>query len=310
MDVQYDCIILGMGPAGLQAAIHAGRKRAKVLVLGRPEASSLWRAHMENYFGVKGPVSGEELIKIGMDQARESGAELREEDVVKVEQLGDSLFSVTTEAKETFSTYTIIFAMGVSRKGLGLKREKELVGKGVSYCVDCDANFYRNAKVAVVGDGSAAADGALTLSKIATDVILITDGLHVTDNLKKELQDANIEHIQGDKIKELIGDTALKAVRLESGREIEVDGLFIEKGAKGAMSLAALLGVQLDPETFRYIVTDDKQRTNLPGIFAAGDITGVPFQVAKAVGEGCVAGMEAATHALKLRRGQKGGKID
>ena len=310
MDCQYDCIILGMGPAGLQAAIHASRKRAKVLVLGRPEASGLWRAHMENYFGVKGPVSGEDLIKIGIEQAKESGAELKEEDVVKVEQEGESIFKVTSESKEVFSTYTIIFAMGVSRKGLGLKGEKELIGKGVSYCVDCDANFYRGAKVAVVGDGSAAADGALTLSKIASSVVLITDGLQVTDTLKKELENANIEHIQGDKIKELIGKEALEAIKLESERVIEVQGLFIEKGAKGAMSLAALLGVQLDPETFRYIVTDDKQRTNISGIYAAGDITGVPFQVAKAVGEGCVAGMEAATHALKLRRSKKGGRCE
>ena len=307
---QYDCIILGMGPAGLQAAVHAGRKRAKVLVLGRPEASSLWRAHMENYFGVKGPVSGAELITTGMDQARESGAELREEDAIKVEKMGDYFFGVTIESKYSLTTYSIIFAMGVSRKGLGLKREKEFVGKGISYCVDCDANFYRDARVAVVGDGSAAADGALTLSRIASEVILITQGLHVTEGLKKELEDAKIEHIQGDDVKELIGDTVLKAIRLKSGRQLEVDGLFIEKGAKGAMSLAALLGVQLDPDQFRYIVTDQKQRTNLPGIFAAGDITGTPFQVAKAVGEGCIAGMEAAVYALKQRRGQKGGQSE
>lgn len=306
MDIQYDCVILGHGPAGLQAAIHASRKKAKVIVLGRSEASSLWRAHMENYFGVKGPVSGEELIRIGIDQVKESGAEVLEEDVVKVEQIEGDAYMVTTETKKHLTTYTIIFAMGVSRKGLGLKREKDLIGRGISYCVDCDANFFRNAKVAVVGNGSAAADGALTLSKIASEVTMITDDLNISKSLNEELESANVELIKGDKIKELIGDNALTGIRLESGRVIEVDGLFVEKGAKGAMSLAALLGVQMDPETFQYIVTDRKQRTNLPGIYAAGDITGLPFQVAKAVGEGCVAGMEAASYALKKRREQKG----
>ncbi len=311
MEIQYDCIILGMGPAGLQAAIHAARKKARVLVLGRPEASSLWRAHIENYFGVKVPVLGEELIGIGMEQAKESGAELLQEDVVKIDSLDQNIYKVITEDKGEHTTYSIIFTMGVSRKGLGLKREKELVGRGVSYCVDCDANFYRGAKVAVVGDGSAAADGAITLSKIASSVVLITEeGLNVTPALERELREADIEVVEGDMVEELLGDTNLTGIRLESGREIEVDGLFIEKGAKGAMSLAALLGVQMDPERFQFIVTDDKQRTNLEGIYAAGDITGTPFQVAKAVGEGCVAGMEAASYALKRRRAEKGGKSE
>jgi len=302
MPVEFDCVILGVGPAGLQAAIHAARKKAKVVVLGRPEASSLWRAHIENYWGVKGPVTGEELIGIGIEQAKEFGARFLEVDAIKIARADQDTYVVTTEEKRDLSTYSVIFAMGISRKGLGLKREKELVGRGVSYCVDCDANFYRGARVAVVGNGSAAADGILTLSRLASKVFLITENLDVSEALRRGLEQADIDIVH-DKIVELLGEDALSGIRLSTGREIELQGLFIAKGAKGAMSLAALLGVQMDPERFRFIVTDRKQGTNLPGIYAAGDITGPPFQIAKAVGEGCVAGLEAATYALKMRRG-------
>ncbi len=298
---EYDVIILGTGPAGLQAAIHAARKRAKVLVLGRAESSSLYKAHIENYCCVSGVKTGEELINVGIEQAKGFGATFIEEDVVKTEAKGD-FFSVTTESGELYDAYALIMATGISRKGLGVPKEKELVGKGISYCVDCDANFYRNAKVAVTGNGSGAAHGAVTLGKIADQVTLITNELKVSPALKEELNKDNITIIQGGKVTGLEGDDKLEAVILADGTRLEVDGLFIEKGAKGAMELAAFLGVALDPEKFTFIVTDKNQATNVPGIYAAGDICGPPFQMAKAVGEGCIAGLSAATYALRQRR--------
>ncbi len=302
----YDVLILGCGPAGLQAAIHAARQKAKVLVLGRPEASSLYKAHIENYLCVPGVALGEELLKTGMEQAEAFGAEIWREDAVATSHEGDT-FHVETEGGNKVSTYTLIVCTGVSRKGLGIPREKELVGKGVSYCVDCDANFYKGAKVAVVGDGSAAAHGAVTLSKIASEVYLITNKLEVSDALLKELEQSNITILQGRKVKELKGEDQLQAVILDDSSKIELDGLFIERGAKGAMQLAAFLGVNLDPEKFTYIVTNKRQETNITGIFAAGDICGPPLQMAKAVGEGCVAGYYAGRYALKKRREENKG---
>jgi len=243
---EYDVIILGTGPAGLQAAMHAARKRAKVLVLGRAESSSLYKAHIENYCCVAGVKTGEELINVGIEQAKGFGATFIEEDVVKTEAKGD-FFSVTTESGQIYDTYALIMATGISRKGLGVSKEKKLVGKGISYCVDCDANFYRNAKVAVTGDGSGAAHGAVTLGKIADQVTLITHELKVSPALKEELNKDNITIIQGGKVTGLEGDDKLEAVILADGTRLEVDGLFIEKGAKGAMELAAFLGVALDP---------------------------------------------------------------
>jgi thioredoxin reductase (NADPH) len=298
----YDVIILGTGPAGLQAAIHAARKKARVLVTGRPESSSLYKAHIENYCCVPGVKTGEELLLTGMQQAEYFGADFLQEDVVATAALKDEAYQVTTESGKIYSTYALIISTGVTRQGLGLKGEKDLVGRGISYCVDCDANFYRDAVVAVVGDGSAAAHGAVTLSKIAKKVTLITKDLNVNPALKAELEKGNVIMAAGSKVKEIKGIDKLDAVILSDGTELYLDGLFIEKGAKGAMQLAAFLGVNLDPEKFTYIVTDRKQATNISGIYAAGDICGPPFQMAKAVGEGCVAGLSASSFALKMRR--------
>ncbi len=297
---KYDIIILGCGPAGLQAAIHASRKRCSVLVLGRPKRSSLYKAHIENYCCIEGVKTGKELLESGIRQAQGFGVDFLHEDAVKTEIDGSSGFLVETEST-TFKSMAMILATGVSRKGLGLKGEKDLVGKGISYCVDCDANFYKGAKVAVFGNGSAAVHGALTLRDIASKVYLITTGLDISPGLKKAIDDG-IEILQPRKIKELVGQNQLEAVILDDGTRLELDGLFIELGAKGAMELAAFLGVELDPERFTHIVTDKNQATNVSGIFAAGDICGLPYQMAKAVGEGCIAGLSAGSYCQKRKR--------
>ena len=168
----YDVVVIGAGPAGLQAAVHAVRKKATVLVLGRLENSSLHRAHVENYLCVDGVADGGELLKVAAAQATRFGAEIWPEDVLGISQEGE-LFSVDVSNGRKARCYALIIATGTSRKKLKVKGEKELAGRGVSYCVDCDANFFRNARVAVVGEESAAADGALTLTKYASEVFLI-----------------------------------------------------------------------------------------------------------------------------------------
>jgi thioredoxin reductase (NADPH) len=299
----YDVIILGTGPAGLQAAIHAARKRAEVLLLGRPESSSLYKAHIENYCCLPGVSTGKELLLTGIQQAKNFGAKFLHEDVVTTSFINGNAYQVTTESGKIYSAYALIIATGVTRKGIGLKGEKELVGRGISYCVDCDANFYRDAVVAVVGDGSAAAHGAVTLSKIAREVTLITRDLHVNAALQAELLKEDVKILAtSSKIKEIKGTDKLDGILFSDGTELMLDGLFIEKGAKGAMQLAAFLGVLLDPEKFIHILTDEKQATNIPGVYAAGDICGPPYQMAKAVGEGCVAGLSAGSFALKRKR--------
>lgn len=296
----YDVVILGTGPAGLQAAIHAARTKVSVLVLGREQKSSLYRAHIENYCCLE-KISGEEILNQGMEQAKKFGAHFLSEDVIKTQQEGDR-FVISTEDQRNISTSALVLAMGISRNRLGIPGEKEFLGKGVSYCVDCDANFYKGAKVAVVGNESAAISGALTLLFYADEVHLVAEDLRVTERLQYQIEESAVRVRSGKKVKEIFGTNAVEGILLEDGERLQVEGVFIETGAKGAVELAATLGVALDPEKYQYIVTDKKQQTNIPGIFAAGDICGPPWQMAKAVGEGCVAGLTAAAYAKKMRK--------
>jgi thioredoxin reductase (NADPH) len=297
-----DVVIIGAGPAGLQAAVHAVRKKASVLVVGRIEQSSLYRAHVENYLCVDGVAEGSELLRIGAAQAERFGARFLAEDLLKIEPRED-LFAVETES-ETIVARSVVLATGTSRKKLKVKGEKELTGRGVSYCVDCDANFFRKAKVAVVGDQSAAVDGALTLTNYAAEVHLITRGLDVAETLRAKLAASNVQLHEGAWVKGILGENAVTGLLLEDGTTLEVEGIFVELGAKGALDLAASLGVQMDMETFSHIGVNRMQETNIPGIYAAGDICGQPYQMAKAVGEGCVAGWEAANYANRRKREQ------
>jgi thioredoxin reductase (NADPH) len=295
----YDVVILGSGPAGLQAAIHAARKKVAVLLLGKETKSSLFHAHVENFcclFNVK----GEDLLNVGRQQAINFGAELLEEDVLQVLP-AETAFKVVSESGQALQSKSLIIATGTTRIKLGVAGEKELFGRGVSYCVECDANFYRDQDVAVVGGASAAVSGALTLLNYAATVHLICDQLDVTDALKKQLQDSAVNIHEGHQVKQIVGESNVSGVVLKDDTQIPVNGVFIELGAKGVMELATHLGVQLDDE-MKYIQTDKNMATNVPGVFAAGDICGPPWQMAKAVGEGCVAGIGAANYARKMNR--------
>jgi thioredoxin reductase (NADPH) len=280
----YDVIILGTGPAGLQAAIHAARKKVSVLVMGKETRSSLFHAHVENFCCIFN-ITGEEMLKVARQQAANFGADLLEEDVLSILPDGQE-FKIISESGTALLCKSLIIATGTARNKLGVPGEKEFLGRGVSYCVECDANFFKDEDVAVVGGASAAVGGALTLLDYAKTVNLIYEKLDVTDPLAAELKKSNVVTIE-----------------LADGSKIPIAGVFIELGAKGVMELAAHIGIQFDDE-MKYIDTNKKMETNVPGVFAAGDICGPPWQMAKAVGEGCVAGIAAATYAKKMRKSE------
>ncbi|WP_372681591.1 NAD(P)/FAD-dependent oxidoreductase [Desulfosarcina sp.] len=295
----FDVVIVGAGPAGLQAAIHASRKKVSVLVLGKENKSSLFRAHVENMCCLFN-ATGQTMLETGRRQAENFGSRFLDADILRITTQEDQ-FVLDTESGTQLTCKALILATGTARNKLRVKGEKELVGKGVSYCVDCDGNFYRGEEVAVVGGESAAADGALTLAEIAGTVHLICDDLKVSDALLGRLENSRVVVHRGAKIREIAGEEQVSALVLDDGTTLSTTGIFIELGAKGLMELATSLGVALDDD-MRFIRTDKGQRTSVPGIFAAGDICGPPWQVAKAVGEGCVAGLNAADYAKKLKR--------
>lgn len=298
--LNYDVVILGTGPAGLQAAIHSARKNVSVLILGKQDKSSLKWAHIENFCCISS-IAGEQILKTGMEQAQSFGAVFMDEDVLKiaVPEEADSKdgFTITTETK-TIKAKSVIIATGTTRNKLGVPGEKEFLGKGVSYCVDCDGNFFRNEAVAIVGDESAAAGGALHMSALTDKVHLICKNIDFSADLLEKLTNKEVTIHKGIEVVEIEGNGQVNGLVLDNGVTLPVTGVFIELGAKGVMSLAGSLGVALD-DSMKFIETDKQQRTNISGLFAAGDICGPPLQMAKAVGEGCVAGINAANYAKK-----------
>jgi thioredoxin reductase (NADPH) len=222
-------------------------------------------------------------------------------DVLKIGPDGAG-FKIVTESGLELQSNSLIIATGTTRNKLGVAGEKKLLGRGVSYCVECDANFYKGEDVAVVGGASAAVSGALTLLDYAGSVHLICGKPDVTEALSQQLRNSNVIVHEDAKVKDIIGQDNVEAIRLEDGSTISVSGVFIELGAKGIMELATHLGVLLDDE-MKYIQTNKKMETNVAGVFAAGDICGPPWQMAKAVGEGCVAGIGAAGYAKKVGKG-------
>lgn len=299
----FDVVILGCGPAGIQAAIHASRKKTSVLMLGRLNKSSLFWAHVENFMGMF-KTSGEEMLTTGLAQAKSFGTEVLEEDALRITPVG-RLFDIETESGMVLGARTLIIATGTTRNKLGVPGEKELLGRGVSYCVDCDGGFFRGEDVAVVGGQSAAAGGALTLLSLARSVHLVADTLEVSPALKDKLAQSGASLHVGAKVKAIQGLKQVTGLELDDGTILPVAGVFIELGAKGVLELAASLGLSLD-ESMKYIQTDKRQATNVPGVFAAGDICGAPLQMAKAVGEGCVAGSNAANYAKNMKLAQEG----
>jgi len=288
--LDYDIVIIGAGPAGLQAAIHAARRKVKVAVIGRLDNSALLKAEVENYFGLD-KMEGRQMLLKGMEQAVRFGAEIFEQDVLKAEKVGED-FVVVTDYDMEFRSKVLILAPGISRKKLNIPGEKEFLGKGVSYCAACDCNFFRNRTVAVIGDESTAASATLLLAEYAAVVYWVSKSLNVAEQLMSKVKASKAKIISPSSVSRISGEEVVRSIELNDGRRLEVDGVFIELGAKGAADLAIELGVIPDPSGV--IEVTQGMQTPVHGLFACGDVTGVPWQLARAVGQGCIAGTNAA----------------
>lgn len=274
----YDLIILGAGPAGLSAAIYAGRFKMKTLVIGQDFGGEVSRiGKIWNYPGIKG-VDGYDLMKTMKEQASENGVMFSDEEIIRIERDGDIL-KIFTEKEEIHSS-SIILATGLERRKLGLLKEKELTGKGVHYCVTCDGPVYVGKTIAMVGGGDAAAKGAILASEYAKKVYLIVRGKELKsepislENIKK-LGD-KVETLYETEIKEIVGKEKLEKVILDRAgkkEELSVDGLFVEIGSTPNNLFTKSLGISLDEKG--YVVSDSLMATNVPGIFVAGDLAGL-----------------------------------
>ncbi len=292
-----DILIIGQGPAGLSAAIYTARAGMSTLILGcAPKVAGDY--DIDNYFGFMESISGKDLIERGRQQAAKFGAAIRCDRVLGVHQAESGAFVGKTENQD-IEAQALILATGVSRIRPGIANLADYEGKGVSYCVSCDGFFMRGKPVVVVGEGNFAANQALELTQYTPRVTICTQGKDVSmsEEFLYRLRESGVPVLEG-KVSTLAGANGLDRVLLESGEELDAQGLFVAMGQASSSDFAHTLGLARNGQ---FIETDREQRTNVPGVFAAGDCVGRFLQISVAVGEGALAGRAAIGH-VKERR--------
>lgn len=298
----YDLIILGAGPAGLTAGIYAARGGLNAVIVESKAVGgqAALTAEIENYPGFAS-VSGYELVSLMQAQCEALGVSFVFDAPVALALEGD-VKRVDTAYSGTLEARAVILATGALPRTLGIERESELMGGGVSYCATCDGAFFRGKPVAVVGGGNTAVEDALYLEKFASEVYLIhrRDALRADAILADRVKNSGVHIVWDSVVTALDGDKKLQSVTLKNVKSgttssLAVNGLFVAVGQKPATE--GLTGVELDGG---YIVTDSEMRTSLPGVFAAGDVRKKTLrQVVTAAADGAV----AAESAIKFLNG-------
>ena len=279
----YDTIIIGSGVSGLGAAIYAGRFRMKTLVLGdKPGGTVVLTNDVANYPGFK-QITGIDLSDKIKEHAKEYGVEIIDKKADRVEKTKEG-FKVKTSDKE-FETKTIIFATGTEWRKLGVPGEKEFTGKGVHYCALCDGSFYKDKIIAVVGGSDSAAKEALLLTEYAKRVYIIYRKEKIRAEpvtIEKVDKSDKIEIINNTNVVEIKGDkfasSAVFDKEYKGSKDFKLDGIFIDIGHIALSSLAKDMGVKLNEKN--EIIIDKASKTNVEGIFGAGDVCDTPFKQA------------------------------
>jgi thioredoxin reductase (NADPH) len=295
MEKKHDLIIVGAGPAGLAASIYASRYKIDHLVIGKEPGGQAVEAHkVENWPGTES-ISGFELMQKMRQHAEKLGSEIIMDSVSDISR-DDEFFSIAAHSAR-YQAKNIILALGMEYKKLSIPGEEEFKGKGVSYCPTCDAAFFREKTVAVVGGGNSAASAAQLLAEYAAKVYIVYRGdkLKVDPSyLENFSKSEKIEIIYQTNIKEIIGENAVSKVKLdkvhEGSDELELQGVFIEIGSEPGVELPKQLGVNMDE--YGFVVVGPDQRTNISGVWAAGDATtgsNKMRQMITAAAEGAVA---------------------
>jgi thioredoxin-disulfide reductase len=295
-DNVHDLIIIGAGPAGLSASIYASRYKLDHLIFGVESGGQMAEIYdIENWPGDIS-VSGANLIGRFVEHVESYGVKIKNDSVVSIKKNADGIFEFVT-AKEKFLSKTLIMAMGAKYRQMNIPGEKELTGHGVSYCATCDAMFFREKTVCVIGGGNSAAVVALELTDYAAKVYLICQEERVQAEpswLDKIDQNSKIEVLRGTSVIEIKGDQKVEKVVFDKPHKnktyLELDGVFIEVGTEPGIGLAKKMGVETDNNS--YIIVKEDQSTSLKGVFAAGDIsTGSNKfrQVLTAASEGAIA---------------------
>jgi thioredoxin reductase (NADPH) len=297
----YDVVIVGSGPAGYTAALYASRANMKVLVFQGFESGGqlMLTSDVENYPGYRDGVMGPEMMDDFEAQAARFGAEMRPDNVERVD-FSERPFKLWAEDEdEPVLARAVVIATGAKAKWLGLESEQQLMGKGVSGCATCDAFFYRGKKVAVVGGGDTAMEEAGVLAKFADEVVLIHRREEFRASkimLQRAENNPKITILTNTVVKEILGENSVEGVRVRNTRTgeeqiIEVSGFFTAIGHAPATSL---FEGQVEMDKGGYILQKENTMTSVPGVFAAGDVSDTRYrQAVTAAGDGCRAAIDS-----------------
>ncbi|MFA7446142.1 MAG: thioredoxin-disulfide reductase [Flavobacteriaceae bacterium] len=301
---KLDCVIIGSGPAGYTAAIYAARADMKpVLYTGmEPGGQLTTTTEVDNFPGYPEGIDGPTMMIQLQQQAERFGTQVRIGMVTQVEfsKEAGGFHKLTIDDSKTVEAKTVIISTGASAKYLGLPSEEKLKGGGVSACAVCDGFFYRNQEVAIVGAGDTAAEEATYLAKICSKVTMLVrrDEMRASKAMQHRVFNTpNIEVLYNTEIDEVLGDTVVEGIRVvnnqtQEKKDIKVTGLFV---AIGHTPNTAVFKGQLDMDETGYLITKGKStHTNLPGVFAAGDVQDKDYrQAVTAAGSGCMAALDA-----------------
>ena len=306
METEREIIIIGGGVAGMSAAQYAARANSDALVIEEmaPGGQSLLISDLENYPGFDEPISGIALSQKMEKQAKAFGADFLSTSVKSLKKEG-SVFTVET-GKGTFTAMAVIIATGAKHRHLDIPGEKEFSGRGVSYCATCDGPFFRNKKILVVGGGDAACDEAMFLAKLTDKLVVV----HRRDRFRAQksladrvLNNKNIDVRFNTTAKEIRGGTQVEKVvltRTDTGEEYEeeFDAVFIFVGSIPQTALVP----DVPKDEAGFILTDQRMETNVPGLFAVGDLRATPFrQIVVAAADGAIAAHVAVQHIDDLK---------
>lgn len=301
----YDVIILGGGPAGLTAGIYTSRQGLSTLLIeGKKLGGRASGPHrVENFPGFPEGLTGTELMDRFIEQTKKFGVEFKQETVVGLSDMGDTKF---VQARGGFyQSRAVVITTGIQRKSMNIPGELKFRGRGVGYCVICDGPFYKDQPVAIVGSGKDAVEDALRLVDMVSKIYAIPgsggfkEGIEELDELTEHTK---IDVIDGVDIESIEGDQVVTHINLKEGpvERLNVNGVFIILDHVGTSDIIRDSGIETDDGG--YIIVDKNQRTNIEGIFAAGDCVSGGMQIVTAAGDGGKAGLAAFRYVSALKR--------
>lgn len=285
----FDAVIIGAGPAGISAGLYLKRANKNVLILYHGE-SQLEKAHkIDNFYGFPLGITGKDLYINGINQAVNLGIEVKDLEVLSI-QMNEKMEYTIRTSEEEFNSKVVILATGNKKLRPNIKGVELFEGSGVSYCAICDGFFYRKKNVVVIGSGTYAISEATELKNVTPNVTILTNGL--------ELNGTTDIPVVNKEIKEIVGEGRVSGVKFMDDTILDVNGVFIALGEAGGADFAKKLGIYMEKDN---IVVDENMRTNIPGVYACGNVVGGLLQINKAAYEGAKAGLDAVKYINEKR---------